>query len=487
MEEQVILQKQKTGASSLNIKELFFSYVRFVPLYIIFIAASLIGAYIYLRYTMEIYRSTGQIVIRDEKAASTGSNDKLDVLMQSDARKNVQTEIEVLQSKPVMSRVVEALNLNFNYFAKGRFRESNIYKIAPFRIKAVTIADSSHSFTLDLVFQTQHSFTVNGSNAQVSFGQTFKNQFGEFRIDRINQDAVSQECKIVWNPTIVQASSLLSGLAVAPKQNTGILNITMESTSPHLAADVINRLVEDYKEITIEDKNEVTRKSLLFIDANLKERERELDSIKRIYVAFQRANNIIDPETQTSNYFNRVEDALKTEQQQRLQLNSANQLLDYLGNKGTAQSVVPSSLGIGDPTLNTLVGEYNKAQLERKALLENAPPGNILVQQMNEQVEALRGKIVENVKNIRSAYSSAIGTVQTTSGQAVSQIRTLPNKKQELINIQQQLESKAQIYNTLLAKREESAIALASTISNTKVLMEATPSIEPVKPNRQNT
>jgi capsular exopolysaccharide synthesis family protein len=76
--------------------------------------------------------------------------------------------------------------------------------------------------------------------------------------------------------------------------------------------------------------------------------------------------------------------------------------------------------------------------------------------------------------------------VRSIGSQATSQLKTLPNKKQDLINIQQQLESKAQIYNTLLVKREESAIALASTISNTKVLQEAEPNTQPVKPRSRN-
>lgn len=488
MEEQVILQKIKTDSSSLNVKELFFKYVRFLPLYIIFVALSLICAYIYLRYATEIYRSAGQIVIRDEKSAGGPSgDDRLDVLMQSDSRKNVQTEIEIIQSRPLMARVVEALNLNFNYASKGRFKELNIYKVAAFRVQALRVKDSSQSFALNLFFPTQQSFTVNGSSQTYSFGDVFANQFGEFRLIRVNKDHISQECKVVWNPTLQQASSLVGGLVVSPKQNTGILTITMEATSPDLAADVINRLIEEYKEATIEDKNEVSRKSLNFIDANLRDRERELDSIKQIFVAYQKANNVIEPQIQATNYFTRVEDALQQEQVQRMQLNNAVQIMDYLRDPGTAQNPVPSSLGITDPTLNGLVGAYNTAQLERKALLENAPPGNILVQQKEVEVEALRNKIVENVKNIRQAYSHAIGALQSSSGKAVSQIRTLPNKKQELLNIQQQLESKAQIYNTLLAKREEMAISLASTISNTKVLQEALPVGIPVKPNHSAT
>lgn len=486
MEERVFVHKTRSDVSGMSIKEYVFKYLRYLPLYIIFIALALLGAYVYLRYATEVYESVGQIVIRDEKTSGSIKDDKLDLLMQSDSRKNVQTELEILQSRPVMTRVVEGLNLNFNYYAKGRFKEQDIYKKSPFRVEALKIADSTQSFTLNILWPTQQSFTVNNSNQVYTFGQVFKNKFGSFKLVRVNSNPISDECKIVWNPTQVQVSNLLSGILVTPKQNTGILTITMNATSPYLAADVINRLIEEYKSITIEDKNEVTLKSLQFIDANLKEREKELDSIKQIYVAYQKANNIIDPETQSSNYFSRVEDALKLEQQQRMQLNNAIQLQDYLRSESNSQNIVPSSLGIEDPTLNALVASYNAAQLQRKELLDNAPAGNVVVQQKTEEVAALRSKILENVKNIRSAYGGAIGTLRSTSSEAVSQIRTLPNKKQELINIQQQLESKALIYNTLLSKREESAIALASTISNTKVLLEASPNTIPVKPNSRN-
>lgn len=486
MEEQVIVKKYRPDSGSLNVKELFFKYLKFLPLYLIFIALALVGAYIYLRYATEYYQSTGQIVIRDEKSSGGVRDDRLDVLMQSDSRKNVQTEIEIIQSRQVMQRVVENLNLNFNYIAKGRFKELNVYKTAPFEIEALAIRDSSVSFLLNLVFTSDNSFTVNGSSQQFTYGQVFKNEFGQFKLVRRENSEPNPEYNVSWLPTFRQASVLLSGLAVAPKQNTGILTISMETTNPILAADVVNGLMEEYKLLTIEDKNASTKKSLDFIDANLRERELELDSIKRVYVAYQKAHNIIDPSTQSANYFSRVEDALKLEQQQRLQLNNATQIQDYLRNSSNNQSTVPSSLGIEDPTLNNLVASYNKAQIERKELLENAPAGNVIVQQKNDEVRLLREKILENVSNIRSSYAAAIGTLRQSNSQALSQLSTLPNKRQDLINIQQQLESKAVIFNNLLTKREESAITLASTISNTKVLQEAMPNNWPVKPNRRN-
>lgn len=75
---------------------------------------------------------------------------------------------------------------------------------------------------------------------------------------------------------------------MVPKQNTGILTIALESTNPYIAADVINALMAEYQLLTIEEKNAATLKSLQFIDANIKDRTRELDSITQKLVSYQK-------------------------------------------------------------------------------------------------------------------------------------------------------------------------------------------------------
>lgn len=477
----MLTTKNKSEHTSLSIKELFFKYLRFLPLYIIVVAMSLIGAYVYLRYSTEYYRSSGQMIIRDDRSSSS-FNDKLGEAIRADSRKNIQTEVEVLQSRPMMERAVASLKLNFNYFSTGKIKELNIYKFAPFHIEPLHLTDSSQSFTLLLHFNRQN-FTVNGAGPY-SFGQVFQNEFGQFKLVRTKKGELAPECKIVYNPTPVQAGFLLGGLVVVPKENTGILTIALESTNPYLSADVVNALMQQYQGATIEEKNASTQKQLDFIDANLKERAKELDSITASLVTYQKQNNIISPETQASNYFSRVEEAHKLEQDQRIQYNNANQLQDYL--QTNRESPVPSSLGIEDPTLNNLISSYNKSQLEKKELLENAQPGHIVVRQKAEEIDAIRDKIVENIKNIKTSYGRAIGTLQSSSSEAIAQIGTLPNKTQELMNIQNRLEGKMKLYNEMLSKRDLSAVTLASTISDNKVMQDAIADMTPVKPNRRS-
>jgi tyrosine-protein kinase Etk/Wzc len=482
MEEQ--LQPAKNELSSLGIKELFYKYIRFLPLFIISVALSLFVAFIYLRYATLVYRSTGTMIIQDDQS-NTSSNDKLDQIFSSDNKKNIQNEIEYIKSRQMMSRVVKALNLNLTYMAKGNIKELNIYKSNPFIVEPLQITDSS-GFVFTVNFDGPNKFRING-DGPFSFGQVFKNSSGVFRFTRNGNLSSSGEYKVIWAPTVNVASGLAGSLVVAPKQNTGILTLTLESTNPLLASDVINELMHQYQEATKEDKNQTNQNRLDFIDRELDTVSKQLDRIINRRVALIKQYNLIDPTTQSTNYFNRVEQTTLEVEKLRQQLNSAYQIEDYMRNRQSSVTPVPSSLGLADPTLNSLVAAYNQAQIERKALMENAPPGNIAVQQRNEIIDKLRDNILENVKNIKSSYNTVLGGLQGSINSVQSQIRLLPEKQQNLEQVQRELEGKLVIFNSLLVKREESAIALASTISNIKVLQDANPNTIPVKPNRNNT
>src|SRR5215203_164506 len=483
-EEQV--QTGKSELANLSLKDLFYKYIRFLPVFIICIALSLFVAYVYLRYATLVYESTGRLIIKDEKGSGAG-NDRMDQILMSDGKKNIQNEIEYLQSRPLMERVVKALNLNFSYWAQGKIKELNIYKSCPFRVEAFEIFDSSSSFLLGIQFEDQNSFRINSEKEVFKFGQIFKNKNGVFRLVRIFSSSVSPQYNVIWNPTDAAAAQMLSDVVVAPKQNTGILIISKQANNPQLAADVINQLMKEYQTAVIDDKNDATRKTLAFIDSRLAIVQNELDSINNKISFLRKKYDFIAPGAQSNNYLTRIEEAKRSADQQHLQLNNADLIDGYLGEKGLAYTPVPSSLGLEDPTLNTMIAGYNKAQLERKELLENAPPGNVAVQQKEQEIELLRQKVLENVRNLKTSYRKAISKTESSGGLAQSQIRSMPEKEQVINDVTRAQETKMIVYNSLLQKREESSIALASQISNTKVLQDATPNNIPIKPNRRDT
>jgi uncharacterized protein involved in exopolysaccharide biosynthesis len=94
-----------------------------LPLFLLSVAIALFLAFVYLRYTTRIYSATGSMLIKSEQQGGGGSDRLEDILKGGDNRtQNIMNEIEVLKSRPLMERVVEKLNLEFSYIAKGKIK-----------------------------------------------------------------------------------------------------------------------------------------------------------------------------------------------------------------------------------------------------------------------------------------------------------------------------------------------------------------------------
>jgi tyrosine-protein kinase Etk/Wzc len=478
----------KSELWSLSLRDLFYKYVRFLPWFVLSVAVALFGAYAYLRYTTPIYSTASTLVIKTEQQGGRG--DKYDDIFGGGKSQNIQSEIEVLKSKGLMQRVVQKRNLQWSYFVKGKIKTINIYKISPFDLQALQINDSSRSFTLKIKVANESQFRVNNDNTALSFGNVFKNQFGTFRLVRNPAVGLAKDYSISYAPLGLAAAAFAGAVQVAPKSvGTGILNISMQSPNPVLAADVINQLMDEYGGYTRELKKRTADSSLAFIDTRLDLFGKELDSVQDKLLLYSQQNNLIDMPKQSSAYFDNISEADKAINEQQLQLNTADFIEIYLRDKKNVYSpvLVPSSLGLNDATLNNLVSEYNNLQIQRQSLLDgNVPPDNPVVLEAKEQIEKLRVSLMENLANIKRSYLKTISTLRENSGQSQTQLQSLPFKERGYWEIKRQVDNKLALYNILLEKREETALSRASTIENSQIIERAYIPSTPIKPKRRS-
>jgi tyrosine-protein kinase Etk/Wzc len=475
-------QPARSDQGNFNLKELFFKYLRFLPLFILSVSLALGVAFIYLRYSPSVYGSGGLLVLKDQKTETGQGDEKFQQLFVNDRSKNMQNEVEYLRAQPLMERVVTALNLNYSYYAKGKIKEQNIYKDAPFHLEPIVIKDSS-TFKILLKFKSDASFSVNSSDQHYSFGQAFSTPNGVFRVVRDRISPLNAEYRISWKPTSSMAAYLRRTLTVIPKAGgSGIMNISLEAENPFIAADVVNQLMTEYQQATIEDKNRTTKQMIDFIDGRLKIVSGELDSVTNRLLIAQK-NGIPNIQSAEGSYLSKADESEKELETQRLQLKLLELINRYLADGKNNYSRVPTSLSIDDATLSGLIAAYNTAQLERQVMLDsNIPLQNPRVKQKEDQLDKLRTSILENIRNIRFAYNSSISSLTQKNNTARAQLRSLPEKEQILTDLKRQQASKLNIYTLLTTKREESAISLAATISNIKVLEKADPNTVPLSP-----
>lgn len=467
---------------NLSVRDLFYKYIRFLPLFLLSLAIALLIAWVYLRYATRIYGANGALLIKNEQ---TKNNDKVeDLLSGGNKIQNIMSEIEVLKSRPLMERVVNKLHLQLTYVAIGKIKEYNIYKQAPFVVNANT-ADSSSSFSFKLKFVNADQFRVDGLPATYTWDQPFTNRFGTFSLTKNGIVTAGSEYRIDWLPSYVVAGMYASEIKVQPKSpGTGILSVSIQTTNAQLAADIVNTLMIEYDTMTVQQNNYSTDQMLDFIDARLRILGRELDSIQLVKLDYQQKNNLVDVESQSGYFFERIAEWDRNIGEQQLKANTVDMLNDYLKDKKNQFNKVPSTLGLEDVTLNDLVSSYNKAQLERQTLIDgNTPASNLTVKDLESQIEQLRQSILENLKNIKASYLDIIANLQKKSAADLLQYQSLPFKQKEYVEIQRQVTSKETLFNLLQAKREEAAIKRAATLSNSKVLDQAVVSNTPVKPN----
>jgi len=483
-EEQNIPDRSELG--NLSIKDLFFKYVRFLPIFLLCLAFALFGAWIYLRYATPIYRASGTIEIKNDEQSGTMGDPRFNQLAFNPGTDNIQNEIEVLRSKPLMDRVVNALNLQLDYKAVGKIKSPDIYKQGPFLLQIFELYDSSKSFTLDIKFVNDTVFKIDEEKENFRIGELFKNTHGVFRLNKNLYSSPGKEYTVSWRPTNRATSIFTGDIQVSPKPGTDILSIGIETTNADKSADIVNRLMIEYGEMTKEDKSEEAALTLAFVDTSLKSVQHEIDSIQKEKTRFQEANNFIDLESQTQNYFSNFGDADKAAKDQEILLNVTGIIENYLRDKQNNYKTVPSSLGLTDPTLGGKIEEYNKAQLYRAGLLEShIPETNPLIKEQNEIIEKLRTDILEAMKSIKASTVLSITSYTQRKELAQGQLKSLPPQIRKLNEFDAELNSKMGIYSYLMEKKLATTISQASTLSNSKIVEKSIPVWTPVKPNRR--
>ncbi|TCJ14166.1 polysaccharide biosynthesis tyrosine autokinase [Flaviaesturariibacter flavus] len=477
-------QATRSDQTGFNLKEFLFKYLRFLPLFILSLVLSLIIAFFYLRYTAPTFQSRGALILTEDKAAAN-SADKFNQLFVDDRSKNMANELEYLHSKALMQRVVADLGLNTQYYSKGKIKQLNVYKDSPYRLRVLSLTDSASSFDLHMHFIKGSSFYVGENSKEVyTAGQPFTLPQGTFVVDFVRQPAPGTDYLTRWMPEASMAMNLANAINPINKAgSSGIIQITMEADNAVFAADVINKVMLEYQESIKEDKNQKTRQTLAFLNGRLAIVNREVDSITALRDNFMRVNKLSDINAVSDKAYERSNESLKEMQATTLQLSKIGMIESYIrdGNRG---DIVPTTLDLPDVTLNSQVQKYNDLQLEYKTLTANGntPSGNATVRQLEEQIEKTRRNILETLRNVRAAYQTANQQLAGQKSSAEMTLSGLPSLKQRLEEINRALESKLQVFAFLNEKKEETAISLAATISNTRVLEQAEINRAPVRP-----
>ena len=479
----------RSELSTLSLRDLFFKYIRFMPLFVVSVAMALLVAYAYLRYTDPLYSTGGALLIKDEKSLG-GKGDKFDEFYTGNVASNLSTEMEILKSSPLMERVVRQYDLSWSYFVLGNVRTINVHGVCPFRMVVQNLTDSITPFSLSVKVISNEAVKIEGVEAPVSYGQSFTTPRGNFLLLKNKGGFVGNSYRVDWAPPGSVAGLLASQIKVAPRAGgNGIVNLSLQLTSPELCADVLNGLMDNYGAYSVEQKKLSADQIIKFADERLVDIGRRLDSVQNVYLDYQIRYNITDPESMKEAYAGKVIEADNILNEQEAQLKLVSMLDGYLADKKNEFSrlVIPSPMGITDPVITSLVGSYNQLQFQRQQLVDSkVPADNPSVKEVEAQLERVRLGIRESVRNVQTLSNKMMADARTRGQTAQAELDELPFRTKELNEIKRQVESYQALYRLFVERKEETAISRASTISSSSVLERAGIPGSPISPDRRS-
>lgn len=479
-------RKVKEDKSGNLINHVIYRFIPYWPLFLVFIAIGITGAYMYMRFATPMYEATATLLIKDEKKGTSDSK-PLESLDNVSPKKIIENELEVIQSSTLLSEVVNRLRLYAPVYREKTFKKFSAFTTSPISIE---VASPNEITPVKKIYFDcdKNNTAVKINNHWYPVNTWVATPYGQMKFATTSAHYNNIDGKLYFslaNPKSVVGSVSQSLKASTSNKLTSILDLSYVDEDPKRGEAILNELLTVYNDAIITDKNILAANTLKFIETRLKTVEHDLDSIERKIQRYKSQKGVVDISTQGKLFLENVSTNDQKMGDINMQLAVLNQVENYVNAKDESAGIVPSTLGVSDPTLSQLVDKLYSSELEYERLKKTTAENNPLLVSVTDRIQKIKPGILENIRSQRRSLEASRGNLSATNNLYSSVLSTMPEKERELIDINREQSIKNGIYTFLLQKREETALSYASTVSDSRVIDKAQSSDSPVSPKKK--
>ncbi|MCW5520383.1 polysaccharide biosynthesis tyrosine autokinase [Aureitalea sp. L0-47] len=475
-------------------------YIRLWYWFVIGCLITLTGGYLFLRYATPVYEVKAKVIIKDERNSSgfleLSAIPEIGNFMSRYGNSKIEDEIAIFTSKRLITNVIKELKLNTVYRAVGNVKTSELYGNLPFTVQFL---DSGKELkgkpmpVLNIEIQDEETFVISTDDSERAthkFGDRIQFDFASIIVlPNLEDVEIFNKYK---QETVTVTYTDEESLALHYQNNLTLLNEVLNShvielsystPIPEKGKDFINELIDEYNNDAVNDRNQITRRTLKFVDSRLDIITKELDSVELDKEEFKSTNRLTDIQTEAGIILESASEFEKQQLSVTTQLELINTMIDYMETENENE-LLPSNIGLQSEDVVVNVNDYNQLLLERNRLLKSSTTKNPVIVTLNNQIDQLRASILQSLKNSRNGYRVSLKDLNYGESRLNRKIQEVPAKERIYRDIERQQSIKEQLFLFLLQQREESLISLAANATKAKIVDSGYSSQEPVSPNR---
>lgn len=484
------MEKSKSGRQDhfVDIQEIVNLFIKNRYLFLISLFVALFIAFLVNTLTIPRYRASTSILFKDKTNQRTASTEFLAGQTYFDENMDFNNELLLLQSTSLIKEVIRNNNFHVSYYAKEDMLPLELlpsmtetYKNSPFTV----IFDENQGQPVNVLFyisiRNEEEFFITAEESEVDiydyrnekvlykvnsmsfsgiyrFGEEIKGDHFSFRV-LLNSKYESslydgKDLYFSFNNITQLAGLFRSAMKVEPKDlNTTIAEISFESSNVSLAIDFLNGLTREYLQKNLDKKNHLAMSTIQYIDAQLAEITDSLAYTEESLQRFRRDYEVMDIGEKGTRLYQQLQllQTEKTELERRARYYQ--HLEDYfVVNKNSHNLLAPSSMGIDDPNLNSMIKELTTYNSEKNALIQSNQARSPRIQTLDILIENLKATISENINYNITTARLQLEDLNSRIQQLQYEINSLPQTQRQLLGIERRFRLNDAVYTYLLEK-----------------------------------
>ena len=484
---------QKDQSDLIDFKQFFFKIVNNWALFALSIIICLISVLLINRYSLILYKVDTSIIIEENKSSSGSAVELLYGQEPTIGNNSLQNKELLLRSYPLIYKTLQDLKFNISYAIVGNIKVTETF-VSPFLLEVLSselpaarsihlkLIDDKKFIILDDEYYTEpldfnKSFTYYGNEILVNYN-----------IAAFPNIELVPECIISFKTLHSLTKTYQNKLKIKKKdQKSTVLNISIIEQDQQKGAVFLNRLIDNFIDSEIEEKNTASKNTVSFINQQLTEMQDSLSLLEQKLQQFKNSNSIADLSLKSQNIYTNII-AIESELANYKKLQKYYSYINLYLDKGEDidKIKVPISYGVEDQYIKNIITQLIDIQIKKNVLIQGGQFKNPAIKQYNRATDQLTLNLKEAIKSSEETNEILIKDLEDRLLNAESSLSKIPKVERELFSIERLQAISENIYIFLLKKRAEAKITTSSSVADSRVMEPAMPfSNQIVNPNKK--